>query len=517
MGWYIRKSVSFGPLRFNLSKSGVGVSVGVKGARISTGPKGTYIHMGRHGLYYRERLDGPAVQPKSSHYQPIPSVLKPEALKIPPTDAGVFVDSSSQRALEQLNGRISQAAVAPFVFVGTILLGTLAYAVSAWLCLALLTVGTVLTILVHNGDVEKRTSTLSYHLMDDAAERFQKVQEALSELSKAHRVWQVGANEQTAYWKYHGGASSLVSRSIVRVAKAKPPFISTNLEIWCIDLGTMKVYFFPDRLLIWGSSRYGAASYESITVRSEPQRFIEGESVPGDADIVDCTWQYVNKNGGPDRRFASNKRIPIVLYSRLTLSSSSGLSIFLQVSNQRAATQFVAHFSHRKEEPSVSSQPGYGAPNVVASVTTTLRKSFPTVAFRVYVDSTGTVHVDWVGPPQSEVVRVALKNAIIRHEIPNVYFDFGHVDTSRGPDAETGKRGSSSAATPVGKNHKSSFEVLGVREGATRDEITAAYRHLATMYHPDKVAGLAPEYKEIAERRMKEINGAYEELKGRWG
>jgi hypothetical protein len=52
MGWYLRKSFSFGPLRLNLSKSGLGYSFGVKGARIGTGPRGNYIHMGRYGLYY---------------------------------------------------------------------------------------------------------------------------------------------------------------------------------------------------------------------------------------------------------------------------------------------------------------------------------------------------------------------------------------------------------------------------------------------------------------------------------
>lgn len=56
MGWYLRKSFSFGPLRFNLSKSGIGTSVGVKGLRVGTGPKGPYVHGGRHGLYFREQL-----------------------------------------------------------------------------------------------------------------------------------------------------------------------------------------------------------------------------------------------------------------------------------------------------------------------------------------------------------------------------------------------------------------------------------------------------------------------------
>jgi len=51
MPFYIRKAFNFGPIRLNLSKSGLGVSLGVKGARISTGPAGTEVHAGRHGLY----------------------------------------------------------------------------------------------------------------------------------------------------------------------------------------------------------------------------------------------------------------------------------------------------------------------------------------------------------------------------------------------------------------------------------------------------------------------------------
>ena len=56
MGFYLRKSISVGPLRFNLSKSGVGVSAGIKGLRFGVGPRGNYVHMGRGGLYYRATL-----------------------------------------------------------------------------------------------------------------------------------------------------------------------------------------------------------------------------------------------------------------------------------------------------------------------------------------------------------------------------------------------------------------------------------------------------------------------------
>lgn len=56
MGFFLRKSIKFGPFRINLSKSGIGVSGGIKGARISAGPKGTQLNVGRKGLYYRKQL-----------------------------------------------------------------------------------------------------------------------------------------------------------------------------------------------------------------------------------------------------------------------------------------------------------------------------------------------------------------------------------------------------------------------------------------------------------------------------
>jgi DNA polymerase III subunit epsilon len=57
MSWYLKKAFQFGPIRLNLSKSGIGVSAGVKGFRVGTGPRGPYVHAGRGGIYYRKSLD----------------------------------------------------------------------------------------------------------------------------------------------------------------------------------------------------------------------------------------------------------------------------------------------------------------------------------------------------------------------------------------------------------------------------------------------------------------------------
>src|SRR6266581_377508 len=58
MSFYLRKALRLGPLRFNLSKSGIGVSAGITGFRVGTGPRGNYIHAGRSGVYYRKNFRG---------------------------------------------------------------------------------------------------------------------------------------------------------------------------------------------------------------------------------------------------------------------------------------------------------------------------------------------------------------------------------------------------------------------------------------------------------------------------
>jgi hypothetical protein len=56
MGFFIRKAFKAGPVRFNLSKGGIGLSAGVTGARIGVNRRGAYVYGGRHGLYYREQI-----------------------------------------------------------------------------------------------------------------------------------------------------------------------------------------------------------------------------------------------------------------------------------------------------------------------------------------------------------------------------------------------------------------------------------------------------------------------------
>lgn len=53
------------------------------------------------------------------------------------------------------------------------------------------------------------------------------------------------------------------------------------------------------------------------------------------------------------------------------------------------------------------------------------------------------------------------------------------------------------------------YEVLGIPRSATKAEITAAYRKLAQLYHPDRVVGRPEGVQRAAERRMQQLNEAY--------
>lgn len=55
--------------------------------------------------------------------------------------------------------------------------------------------------------------------------------------------------------------------------------------------------------------------------------------------------------------------------------------------------------------------------------------------------------------------------------------------------------------------------LLGLRPRFTSEELKAAYRSCAAMYHPDRYAAAARKERENAEDLMKKVNEAYEALK----
>jgi hypothetical protein len=81
-------------------------------------------------------------------------------------------------------------------------------------------------------------------------------------------------------------------------------------------------------------------------------------------------------------------------------------------------------------------------------------------------------------------------------------------------DGSDGAQTSAEAADPLG-DLRWAYTLLGLPVEASRREVRAAYHRLAHQFHPDKAAGQSEQLRRDAERRMKELNAAYELLRGR--
>lgn len=185
MGLYLRKSVRVGPLRFNLSKGGIGVSAGIKGLRVGTGPRGNYVHMGARGIYYRATIPSGATRPRPvsprGSVRPVPGAQHslpspPQSPEISRThgpmvdidsaDATTIVDSSSQALLEELNTKKKRWRMWPGVAMVSALVLLIAAGNEApdWalVMLALLSVGAISA--THLKDQLRKTVVLMYEL-----------------------------------------------------------------------------------------------------------------------------------------------------------------------------------------------------------------------------------------------------------------------------------------------------------------------------------------------------------------
>lgn len=61
------------------------------------------------------------------------------------------------------------------------------------------------------------------------------------------------------------------------------------------------------------------------------------------------------------------------------------------------------------------------------------------------------------------------------------------------------------------------YKILEIDPNATDDEVKKAYREMAKKYHPDLVSHLGEEVRQSAERKLQEVNAAYEKIKKQRG
>lgn len=350
MPFYLRKSVKAGPFRFNFSKSGMGVSVGVRGLRIGTGPRGHYVHAGRGGIYYRASIGRAGeketkrisdVTPQTSEFVEVENV---RMIEVESGDVLEMRNESYQDILDEMNTKRKQIRYAAIFFWCTLVASIVGAITIDTRFFYLSTLSPLLWGIGRWFDSYRRTTVLLYNLDDNIQSAFRNMTIAFDSLASASGKWHIeagGAVTDITTWKRNAGASYIIRKKPTKLKYALPREVKSNVIPPTLHAGKHVIYFLPDVVLVDDGTGIGAVGYSDLQLRSQDSRFIEEGKIPSDAKVVDHTWKHPNKSGGPDRRFKVNHRIPICLYEALQLRSESGLNELVEFSKSGVASSFI--------------------------------------------------------------------------------------------------------------------------------------------------------------------------------
>lgn len=113
------------------------------------------------------------------------------------------------------------------------------------------------------GNDSRRTSEVAYPAIDGTFASLLEIMMTL--LARGGEVRYVHGSRANDDPKCYGGLDPLLFPRRVPVKRMSPRFISTNADVWGIDLGytpgAQQVLFFPDTLLMFRHKRYEAVPY----------------------------------------------------------------------------------------------------------------------------------------------------------------------------------------------------------------------------------------------------------------
>ena len=324
MGWYFKKSKSVGPFRLNFSKSGIGVSTGIKGARISFGPKGTYVNIGRGGIYYRKKIGSSPEKKAQSKGQ-----------------AGFIADNEQKVLVSQAPGNESEygatilkdierskTAFWIWCFVSILLL----FVIGWWAIPA-----AALFRLLFSGFF---CASVNYEFDEQTAAAWDKCANAIYQLQSSNKIWVIESSSRNTNVKAHAGAQTSFTRKPVNLHIVMPGH-KTEFKVKCdvkavvLESKSFSALFLPSDVLIKTDSSLVAVAYEQLQISAGSSLFVEDENLPSDAEIAQWTWKYVNKNGTPDKRYNGNRELPVCRYGRLTFKTQNGLNLDIQTSSNK--------------------------------------------------------------------------------------------------------------------------------------------------------------------------------------
>lgn len=407
MAWSYRKRVRIAPgVHLNLSRRGVSTT-GVRGASVNFGKKGTYVNTGipGTGFYNRQKISGGRGRPHASVKRNIHTSPSGGGQLLGYGCAGILALLFLFMGLiwlieeKQIFTGIIFLSFALYVVVGAILINT---SISAkpkapsinWVDQAKRmlprTSGTARSILQnfiqcyelaqqideesaivqglekklskkpneqlerllkdHRGVLTKRMRQLEAtqinvdtQLSEEEKAAYSRLCERFEALLSTDKIWLITDEVLTTQRKAFSNIS--IKRCEASIYVGVFNFLKSAFDIPVLDSGDARYYIYP-KFIIKATDvcHFYVYPHDPDGLTAATVNYQESEARPVDAEFLKYTWQYVNKNGEPDKRYANNLRYPVFKYCCLFVNTGNTTAKFM-FSNYTTASEFATAYT----------------------------------------------------------------------------------------------------------------------------------------------------------------------------
>lgn len=345
MGFRLRKSINLGGgFKINLSKSGIGYSFGIPGLRYTQMANGrqrtTYSIPGTCLSYVEENGKNKKSQTHDNNQKDIettPTIEVISSIKLENNSNGTdFLAAINKFKKKDLN-------IKTVILLFSILF-TLVSQNVAFLFLGIITLFCYLAY--RNKSLLLKAK---YDFDDESRDNFERLTNFLNELASCNKIWLIDSQVNNMDVKRNAGSNVSVKRTAISISKKLPYYLKSNIDCYCIQIAKISMYFLPDHILIDSDKTTTVADFNNFIFEFGNTIFIEEETVSKDSKIIDYTWQYVNKNGTPDKRFKDNHKYPKCNYGSIIMKNNSGFNISLLLSSQIKTKQAELYYNEFKK------------------------------------------------------------------------------------------------------------------------------------------------------------------------
>ena len=408
MAWSYRKRVRIAPgVHLNLSRRGVSTTIGVRGASVNFGKKGMYVNTGipGTGFYNRQKISGGRGRPHASVKRNIHTSPSGGGQLLGYGCAGILALLFLFMGLiwlieeKQIFTGIIFLSFALYVVVGAILINT---SISAkpkapsinWVDQAKRmlprTSGTARSILQNfiqcyelaqqideesaivqglekklskkpneqlerllkdcRGVLTKRMRQLEAtqinvdsQLSEEEKAAYSRLCERFEALLSTDKIWLITDEMLTTQRKAFSNIS--IKRCEASIYVGVFNFLKSAFDIPVLDSGDTRYYIYP-KFIIKATDvcHFYVYPHDLGRLTTATVNYQESEARPVDAEFLKYTWQYVNKNGEPDKRYANNSRYPVFKYCCLFVNTGNTTAKFM-FSNYTTASEFATAYT----------------------------------------------------------------------------------------------------------------------------------------------------------------------------